>query len=151
MSLRPNTTLRIDLIKFQFCFTLSCNTKMDLLSFHQPRTFLQGQEHAQLCWGIFPHPDAVTSSPETVRILYGVSWRTEGLNKARGTWCTAGYQGPIHWQHSRAQGSCYFFVCRLQSKYCKAHSKTRLRTECYFRTATCYTARSFPFCPLLLK
>lgn len=58
---------------------------------------------------------------------------------------------PIHREKSRAQGSCYFFVFGLQSKYCKAHSKTRLSTECYFRTATCYTARSFPFCPFLLK
>lgn len=58
---------------------------------------------------------------------------------------------PIHREQSRAQGSCYFFVFWLQSKYCKAHSKTRLSTECYFRTATCYTARSFPFCPFLLK
>lgn len=106
------TTLRIYLIKTQFCSRLFCNTKMNVLSFHHSRTFLQGQ----LCWKIFPHPDAVTSSLETLGILYRVSWRTVGLNKARGTWCTAGHQGPIHWQHSRAQGSCCFFCVQASEQ-----------------------------------
>lgn len=57
---------------------------------------------------------------------------------------------PIHWEQSRAPGSCYF-VCRLQSKYCKAHSKARLRTQCCFRTATWYTTRSFPFFPFKIE
>lgn len=143
------TALRIYLIKFQFCFTLLCNTKLNLLSFHHSRTFLQGQEHTQLCWRIFPHPDAVISSTED--FVWSVL-ENSGPEQAQGyvMYCRISRE-PIHWEQSRAQGSCYFCVCRLQSKNCKAHSRTRLRTECYFRTATCYTARSFPFCPFLLK
>lgn len=151
MSFKPTTILlHSEYIWSNSNSVSQCSAKQNwiLLRLHHSRTFLQGQEHAQLCWRVFPHPDAVTSSTETLWILYRVSWRTVGLKKPRGTWCTAGCQGSP-FTGSRAPGSCCFFSCRLQSKYCKAHSKARLRTQCYFRTATCYTTGSYPF--FLLK
>lgn len=79
MSFKPNTILlHSEYIWSNSYSVLLCNTKRNWLSFHHSRTFLQGQEHTQLCWRIFPHPDAVISSTETLWILSGVSWRTVG-------------------------------------------------------------------------
>lgn len=113
-------TLRIDLIKFQFCFTVFYNTKLNLLGFHNSRTFLQGQEHAQFCWRIFPHIDAVTSSTETLWILNRVSWRTVGLRKPWGTWCTAGSQGsPFTGSRAEHQAAAAFLSAGFRAHTAK--------------------------------
>lgn len=87
---------------------------------------------------------------DTVDFVQGVL-ENSGAEQGQGyvMYCSLSRAHSLSAQQSTRQ--LLLFVCRLQSKYCRAHSKTRLRTECYFRTATCYTARSFPFCPLPLK
>lgn len=75
----------------------------------------------------FPTPRCHHPQPrDTVDFVQGVL-ENSGAEEAQGDrmYCRLSRE-PIHWEQSRAPGSCYF-VCRLQSKYCKAHSKSQAK------------------------